>query len=83
MDLLGYLVVGLIAGAVSGWFVGIRAVQGFVPTLAVGMVGGVLGGWLASLLGANPQRSLMGAAIVAILGAIVVRVALRVLVRRR
>jgi uncharacterized membrane protein YeaQ/YmgE (transglycosylase-associated protein family) len=83
MDLVGYLVIGLVAGAVSGWFVGIRSVDGFLPTLAVGMVGAAIGGWLSQALGASPDRASMGAALFAIVGAVVVRLALKMVERRR
>jgi uncharacterized membrane protein YeaQ/YmgE (transglycosylase-associated protein family) len=83
MEILGYLFVGLIAGAVSGWFVGIRSVNGFVPTIAVGLVGAVIGGWLTRQLGAGESRDLFGAVIFAVIGAIVVRVVLRVIASRR
>lgn len=78
MEILAYLVIGLIAGAVSGWFVGIRSVNDFVPTLVVGAVGAVIGGWLTRQAGAEETRDLFGAVIFAVIGAIIVRVVLQV-----
>lgn len=50
-DLLGWIVIGLLAGSISGWFVGTRSVQGCLPTIVVGILGAVVGGWLTRELG--------------------------------
>jgi len=76
-DLLGWILIGLIAGSISGWFVGTRSVQGCLPTIVVGILGGVVGGWLMVQLGNGPTESNLGALFVAILGAIIVRLVLR------
>jgi uncharacterized membrane protein YeaQ/YmgE (transglycosylase-associated protein family) len=77
MEVLGYLVIGLIAGTASGWIVGTRSVQGCLPTLVVGMVGAVVGGWLSRELGAGDPQTFLGATLVAIVGAVVARIVLR------
>jgi uncharacterized membrane protein YeaQ/YmgE (transglycosylase-associated protein family) len=82
MEILGYLFVGLIAGAVSGWFVGIRSVNGCLPTLVVGIVGAAIGGWLSRQLGAGETQGFFGAAIFAVIGAIIVRIVLRAIETR-
>ena len=46
IDLLGWIIIGLLAGSISGWFVGTRSVQGCLPTIVVGILGAVVGGWL-------------------------------------
>ena len=50
-DLLGWILLGLLAGSISGWFVGTRSVQGCLPTIVVGILGAVVGGWLVRQLG--------------------------------
>jgi uncharacterized membrane protein YeaQ/YmgE (transglycosylase-associated protein family) len=77
LGLLGWIIVGFLAGSISGWFVGTRSVQGCLPTIVVGVLGGVVGGWLMQQLGNGPTESLIGAIAVAILGSIVVRLVLR------
>jgi uncharacterized membrane protein YeaQ/YmgE (transglycosylase-associated protein family) len=83
MDLLGWIILGFIAGSISGWFVGVRSAQGCLPTIVVGMLGGVVGGWLAREMGFGSTEGVFGAVLVAILGSIVVRVVLRALEGRR
>jgi uncharacterized membrane protein YeaQ/YmgE (transglycosylase-associated protein family) len=78
LDLLGWIVIGLLAGSISGWFVrGTRSVQGCLPTMIVGIVGGVIGGWLARELGNGPVQGFIGALVFATIGAMIFRVILR------
>ena len=83
MDLgrFGWIFVGLIAGSISGWFVGSRSVQGCLPTMIVGVVGGVIGGWLAGAMGLGRIEGLIGALVFATIGAILVRLVLRAIER--
>ena len=82
MDWLGWIILGFIAGSISGWFVGVRSAQGCLPTIVVGILGGVIGGWLAREMGFGQPGGFISALVVAILGSVVVRVILRVLERR-
>ena len=77
LGLFGWIIIGFIAGSISGWFVGTRSVQGCLPTIVVGILGGIVGGWLMVQLGNGPTESNLGALFVAILGAIIVRLVLR------
>ena len=77
IDLLGWIILGLIAGSISGWFVGTRSVQGCLPTIVVGILGAIVGGWLAQQLGYNQVQGFIGALVFAVLGSIVVRLILR------
>ena len=76
-DLLGWIVLGLLAGAISGWFVGTKSVQGCLPTIVVGILGGVVGGWLSLQLGFGSVEGFIGALAFAIIGSIIVRLVLR------
>jgi uncharacterized membrane protein YeaQ/YmgE (transglycosylase-associated protein family) len=78
-DLLGWIVVGLLAGSISGWIVGTRSVQGCLPTIVVGILGAIVGGWLAGELGYGQLEGFVGALIFATIGSIVVRLILRAL----
>lgn len=77
LDLLGWIVIGLLAGSISGWFVGTRSVQGCLPTIVVGILGGVVGGWLARQVNDEPVSGFIGALVFAIIGSIVIRLILR------
>ena len=77
LDLLGWIVIGLLAGSISGWFVGTRSVQGCLPTIVVGILGAVVGGWLTRQLGNGPAEGFIGALVLAVIGSIIVRLVLR------
>ena len=78
-DLIGWIVIGLLAGSISGWIVGTRSVQGCLPTIVVGILGAIVGGWLAGQLGYGRLEGFVGARVFATIGAIVVRLILRAL----
>jgi uncharacterized membrane protein YeaQ/YmgE (transglycosylase-associated protein family) len=76
-DLVGWIVIGLLAGSISGWLVGTRSVQGCLPTMVVGILGAVVGGWIAAQLGYGQLESFISALVFATIGAAVVRLILR------
>jgi len=76
MGILWYLVVGL----VIGWIAGVLVKGGggnLVWNIIVGIVGAEIGGWLARVLGMNV--GLPGSIIMAIIGAIILLLVLRVI----
>lgn len=80
---IGWLLIGLLAGIVSGWIVGTRSVNGCLPTIVVGVIGGVIGGWLSEQMGFGQVQGFVGALVFAIIGSIAVRLVLRALEERR
>lgn len=82
MDILGWLILGLFAGAISGWIVGVRSVEGCLPTIVVGILGAVIGGWIVHQMGFGQVQGFVAALLVAILGSVVVRLVLRALEQR-
>ena len=82
MDIFGWLILGLLAGGISGWFVGTRSVSGCLPTVVVGIVGAVIGGWIVHQMGFGQAQGFIAALVVAILGSTVVRLVLRALEQR-
>jgi uncharacterized membrane protein YeaQ/YmgE (transglycosylase-associated protein family) len=82
MSPVGWIIIGFIAGSISGWIVGNRSVAGCLPTILVGILGGVIGGWLSDQVGFGQVEGFIGAVVFASLGAILVRVVLRALERR-
>ena len=77
MDIIGWLVIGLLCGGISGWFVGTRSVNGCLPTIVVGILGAVIGGWLSRELGFGGASGFLGALVFGTIGAILVRIVLR------
>jgi uncharacterized membrane protein YeaQ/YmgE (transglycosylase-associated protein family) len=82
MGVIGWIVIGFIAGSISGWIVGDRTARGCLPKILVGIVGGILGGWLSRELGFGDVEGFFGAILFASVGAILVRLILRALERR-
>ena len=74
MSFLGFLLLGLIAGAIAKLILPGRQGGGWFVTLLLGVVGALLGGWLGGLLfGANLQDFWsIQTWVVAIVGSIVV-----------
>ena len=79
MDWLGWIILGFIAGALSGAVVGGRTARGCLPNIVIGILGAIVGGWIAQQLGFERGPGFVAAVIVAIVGAIVVRVVLEAL----
>jgi uncharacterized membrane protein YeaQ/YmgE (transglycosylase-associated protein family) len=77
MSVIGWLVIGFLAGSISGWFVGVRSIQGCLPTILIGIVGGFVGGWLSREMGLGRVEGFVGALVLATAGAILVRVVLK------
>ena len=68
MSLIIFLVVGLIAGALSSYILGRQ--QDLLINLLIGIIGAVVGGLLAGLLGLGTYN-LIGEIIIATIGAII------------
>ncbi|CAN5592695.1 hypothetical protein BH20CHL7_BH20CHL7_01380 [soil metagenome] len=81
MGIIGWVVVGLIAGAISGAILGGRTARGCLPNVIVGILGGVLGGFLADQMGFTEINGFIAAVVVAVLGSLVVRLALKAMER--
>jgi uncharacterized membrane protein YeaQ/YmgE (transglycosylase-associated protein family) len=76
MGLVGWIVVGFFAGAISGALVGGRSARGCLPNVVVGIVGGIVGGWLAQQMELGNAEGFIAAVVVATFGALVVRLVL-------
>ena len=74
----GWILVGLLAGALAGWFVPGRERYGCLGTTIIGILGGLLGGWFSTqVLHQDPAGGFLGALLIAILGSAVVLFVLR------
>jgi uncharacterized membrane protein YeaQ/YmgE (transglycosylase-associated protein family) len=83
LDPIGWIVIGLIAGAVAGWFVPDRGRMGCLGTTLLGIVGGLVGGWIwTNLLHQDRAGGFLGALLIAILGSVLVLLLVRGMSRR-
>ncbi|MBA3778468.1 MAG: GlsB/YeaQ/YmgE family stress response membrane protein [Chloroflexi bacterium] len=74
MGPVGWIVIGLLAGAISGVLVRGRTARGCLPNIAIGILGGIVGGFIATeVLNMGETGGFISALIVASLGAILVR----------
>jgi uncharacterized membrane protein YeaQ/YmgE (transglycosylase-associated protein family) len=79
-----WIFIGLIAGALAGFFVPGRERNGCIGTMLIGIAGGLIGGWLwTSVLGQDEAGGLLGAIIIAALGSAIVLLILRAMRGRR
>ena len=76
MGVFGWIVVGFLAGAISGMLVGGKTARGCLPNIVVGILGGVIGGWLATQMGFSQVSGFIAAVVVAVFGSLVVRLVL-------
>ena len=80
MDILTWLIVGLVAGVLAGLIVG---GYGLIADIVVGIVGAFIGGWLFRAAGWDvPFGGLAGSIFVAFIGAVILLVVLRLFRRR-
>jgi uncharacterized membrane protein YeaQ/YmgE (transglycosylase-associated protein family) len=75
---LAWIVIGLIAGAVAGWFVPGRERNGCLGTTVIGILGGLLGGWIwTDVLDQDQAGGFLGALLIAVLGSAIVLLIIR------
>ena len=70
MGFLAWLVVGLIAGWLTGKVMGGPG-KGVLMDIIIGLIGALAGGFLMQLLGFAPERGLVYTTFVAFLGAVI------------
>jgi uncharacterized membrane protein YeaQ/YmgE (transglycosylase-associated protein family) len=81
MDILTWLIVGLVAGVLASLIVGGTG-YGIIGDIIVGIVGAFVGGWLFTQAGwATPFAGLAGTIFVAFIGAVVLLVVIHLVQR--
>ena len=80
MDVLYWIVVGLIAGWLAGQVMK-GGGYGVLADIVLGILGAVLGGWIFGQLGVSAGGGMIGSIIVAFIGAVVLIAITRVLKR--
>jgi uncharacterized membrane protein YeaQ/YmgE (transglycosylase-associated protein family) len=83
MSIIGWLILGLIAGFIASKVVN-KSGEGLLLDIILGIVGAVVGGFLFSLIGAAPVTGLnIYSMVVAVIGAIVMLLVYDAIVSRR
>jgi len=84
IGLIGWIIIGFLAGAFSGLLVRNRTAGGCVANIVVGVLGGLVGGLLGKQLFGNSEiYGWIGAFVVALIGAIIVRLVLGLVTDRQ
>ena len=82
LGIFGWIIIGLIAGALAGFFVPGRERYGCLGTMAIGIIGGLIGGWLwVNVLNLGEASGWLGALVIATLGSILILLVLRMMRR--
>lgn len=82
LGIFGWIIVGLLAGALAGFFVPGRERYGCLGTMLIGIAGGLLGGFLwVNVLDQPAASGWLGALLIATLGAVIVLLILRMIRR--
>ena len=78
LGIFGWIIIGLLAGAIAGAFVPGRQRYGCLGTMVIGIIGGLIGGWLwVNVLGQNEASGWLGALVIATLGSVLIILILR------
>ncbi len=70
MHIVWWLVVGLVAGWITGKIMGSSG-QGALMDIIIGLVGALAGGFVMTLLGFRPEGGLIYTIFVAVIGAVI------------
>jgi uncharacterized membrane protein YeaQ/YmgE (transglycosylase-associated protein family) len=82
MDILLWIVFGLIVGIVAKFLMPGRDPGGFIVTIVIGIVGGLLGGWIGRAMGIYREGEPVGF-IMAVIGAIILLLIYRLVIGNR
>lgn len=78
LGIFGWIIIGLLAGALAGAFVPGRQRMGCLGTMLVGIVGGLIGGFLwVNVLNQNEADGWLGALVIATVGAMLILLVFR------
>ena len=81
MDVIIWIIFGLVVGVVAKFLMPGRDPGGFIITIVLGIVGALLGGWLGRVMGIYRPGEPVGF-IMAVVGAIIVLLVYRMVARR-
>ena len=80
---VGWIIIGLLAGGLSGMVVPNTTARGCLPNIVVGILGALVGGFVFRELRLGDPGGFFGALLVAFVGAVIVRLVVGVANGRR
>ncbi|MGW8225427.1 MAG: GlsB/YeaQ/YmgE family stress response membrane protein [Anaerolineales bacterium] len=84
MSILGWIVLGGIAGWLASIITGRNDRMGCITNIAAGIVGAIVGGWIFTFFGGSGVSGLnLGSLVVAVVGAVVVLAIINLIFGRR
>ena len=84
MSILGWIVLGGIAGWIASMITGRNDRMGCITNIAAGIVGAIVGGWIFSFFGGGGVTGFnLGSLIVAVVGAVVVLAVINLIFGRK
>lgn len=84
MDIISWIILGLVAGALAKFIMPGKDPSGCLITMVIGIIGGVLGGFLGSFIGLGKIESFdIGGIFIATLGAIILLVIYRIATKKK
>ena len=84
LGIIGWLIIGFLAGALSGLVVRDRTAGGCLANVLIGILGGLLGGFIAQrFFNAGQVSEWIAAHVVAFVGAVIVRWLIALVTPRR
>ncbi|MFC0266838.1 GlsB/YeaQ/YmgE family stress response membrane protein [Kushneria aurantia] len=82
MGIIAWIIFGLIAGAIAKLLMPGKDPGGFIVTIVLGILGAVVGGWIGTALGFGSVSGFnFGSFVIAILGALILLFAYRMIKR--
>lgn len=83
MSIIGWIILGLVAGWIAAKIVDNKG-KGFIVDMVLGIVGSLVGGWIFSILGATSVTGFnLWSLFVSVVGAVVVLVVYHAIAGRR
>jgi uncharacterized membrane protein YeaQ/YmgE (transglycosylase-associated protein family) len=83
-SILAWIIIGVIAGWLTGKLMK-GSGFGFIMDMVVGLIGALVGGWISGMLGfgTTGQYGMLGSIVIAVIGAVLLTVILRLVTGNR
>ena len=83
MGIISWIILGLIAGALSKWILPGKDPGGIIVTIVIGIIGAIVGGYIGTLIGFGAATGVnIRSIIIAVAGSIILLLIYRMFARR-